>query len=207
MIRILGRNNSGNVQKLCWLADELGLDFVREDYGASYGNTATNAFAALNPNRTVPVVIDGDFVLWESNACLAYLAARYGAGAWYPDDLQDRARAARWMDWTLGRFADSHVTVFHAVARTAPVARDEAKLRRDRDAWSRNIAILDRYLAEREFLAGDRITIGDLPPAPYVHRWFALPIEREDYPNVRRWYDEIAARPAFRRNVADVALN
>lgn len=206
MLKILGRATSANVQKVVWLCDEIGLAFEREDLGGPFGGTDTPEYLALNPNRRVPTIIDDGFVLWESNACVQYLASRHAAGSWYPDDLQVRADAVRWMDFALGTLAGAHVPVFHGLIRTPPDKRDASAIAAGRDDFSRQLAVLDRYLRDRDYVAGDTITIGDIPAAPFVFRWFNLDIEREDYPGLRAWYDRLAARPAFRKNVIDIGL-
>jgi len=78
MIRLLGRHTSGNVQKVLWLLEELGVAYEREDYGRQFGNTQTDEYRALNPNAKVPTLIAGDTVIWESHSILRYLAAMYG---------------------------------------------------------------------------------------------------------------------------------
>lgn len=78
MIRLLGRQTSGNVQKVIFCLEELGLLYVREDYGRQFGNTLTEAYRKLNPNAKVPTLIDGDLVIWESHTILRYLAAVHG---------------------------------------------------------------------------------------------------------------------------------
>ena len=65
---------------------------------------------------------------------------------------------------------------------------------------------MDRYLGESEYLAGSEITMGDIAPAPFVFRWFNMQIDREDYPNLRRWYDSLASRPVFKKIVIDIGL-
>ena len=76
MLRILGKATSINVRKVLWTCEELDLPFVREDWGAGFKSTQTADFLALNPNAMVPVIQDGDFVLWESNAIIRYLATQ-----------------------------------------------------------------------------------------------------------------------------------
>jgi glutathione S-transferase len=99
MLRIWGRLSSINVQKVVWCADELGLPYERTEAGGSFGVVGTPEYLAMNPNGLVPVIDDGGFVLWESNAIVRYLAARHGDGWLWPTDLQLRAEADRWMDW------------------------------------------------------------------------------------------------------------
>ena len=206
MLKILGRPTSANVQKVVWLCDEVGLAFDREDVGGPFGGNDRPEYLALNPNGRVPTIVDDGFVLWESNACVQYLASRHAAGSWYPDDLRVRADAVRWMDWTLGTLASAHVPVFQGLIRTPPEKRNPEAIKAGRDNFSRQLAILDRHLGDNACLAGETITMGDMPPSILVFRWFNLDIEREDYPNLKRWYDAIAARPSFKKHVIDIGL-
>ena len=98
MLRIWGRRNSINVQKVLWCCGELGLDYERIDAGGVFGLTRDPEYLALNPNGLVPTISDDGFVLWESNAIVRYLAARHGSGTLWPEDLRERADAERWMD-------------------------------------------------------------------------------------------------------------
>ena len=98
-LRILGRPNSFNVRKVLWLCDELGIPFVREDWGRGYKPTATPEFLKLNPVAQIPVVLDGDLVLRESHAILRYLATKHGAETLYPSAPEKRVRVEQWMDW------------------------------------------------------------------------------------------------------------
>ena len=76
MIKLLGRQTSGNVQKVLFLLEEIHMPYTREDYGRQFNNTQTDAeYHALNPNAKVPTLVDGDLVIWESNTILRYLAA------------------------------------------------------------------------------------------------------------------------------------
>ena len=96
MIRLLGRQTSGNVQKVIFCLEELGLPYVREDYGRQFGNTLTEAYRKLNPTAKVPTLIDGDLVIWESHTILRYLAAAHGptlTGA----SAAERTMVERWM--------------------------------------------------------------------------------------------------------------
>src|SRR4029450_3728848 len=88
MIKIWGRNTSVNVQKVMWAVGELGLPHERIYCGGPFGKTREPAYLAMNPNGLVPTLEDGDFLLWESNSIVRYLAARYGAGTLEPKDLQ-----------------------------------------------------------------------------------------------------------------------
>ena len=207
MLTILGRATSSNVQKVTWLCDECNIEFERKDIGGPFGGNDKPEYLRLNPNGKVPCVIDDGFVIWESNAILQYLGAKHAPDAWYPIDLKKRGRAVQWMDWALSTYFVAARPVFLDLIRTPADKRDMAAISKARDVWSKAVAILDNYLAGSQYITGDAITIGDMPVAIATYRWFALPIERENYPNLRRWYDSIAARPAFSKNVIDIGLH
>ncbi len=99
MLRIWGRTNSINVQKVLWCCHELSLDYERIDAGSDFGVTDTPEYMAMNPNRLVPTIDDGDIRLWESNVIVRYLAQKHDHGRLCPADIATRFDAERWMDW------------------------------------------------------------------------------------------------------------
>lgn len=201
MLKILGRKNSSNVQKVLWCCDELGLAFEREDIGGSYGKNRDPEYLALNPNALVPTIIDDDFVLWESNSIIRYLAAKHGNGTLYPTDLQARATGERWMDWQLSVVVPAINPVFFGLIRTPPEKRDHAAIAAARDKLAEAMKILDAYLGRSEFVAGPSLTVGDIPVGIMTYRWYTLDIEREDLPNLKQWYDRLTERPGFQKHV------
>ena len=125
MLKIWGRKNSSNVRKPLWAAEELGLAYEAIDAGGAFGVVDTPEYRAMNPNGRVPVIEDDGFVLWESNAIVRYLMARHAANTpWYPADLQARASAEKWMDWTTSSIAGPFRTVFWGVLRTPAEQQD-----------------------------------------------------------------------------------
>ena len=156
----------------------------------------------------VPTIDDDGFVLWESNSIVRYLAEKHGKGTqFFPDDLQARASASRWMDWALSILAPRHVPVFQGLIRTPEAERDYDKINASRDLWAKANGALESWLANHEYLSGDKFGIGDIPASPFTFRWFNLDIEREEFPNVKRWHDAICARPAFKEHVIDIGLS
>ncbi|MFZ5703696.1 MAG: glutathione S-transferase family protein [Pseudomonadota bacterium] len=192
-----GRLNSHNVKKVAWLAIEAGIDHERRDIGGAFG--FTDAYLALNPNRLIPTIEDDGFVLWESNAILRYLAARYAPALW-PADQQARALGDRWMDWQFG-FADAQRDAFLNLIRRSPAERDQAAIERAAVATGKLMAILDAELARRPWLSGDEFGIGDIPMGVYVHTWFSLSIDRPDRPHVAAWYERLKVRPGYAETV------
>lgn len=207
MLKILGRNNSSNVQKVIWCCEELGIAYEREDIGGKFGRNREPEYLALNPNGTVPTIVDNGFVLWESNAIVRYVAAKYGAGKLYPNDPQTRGLADRWMDWQLTVVGPAITPVFFGLIRTPPEKRDKAAIDAARDKLAAAMKILDGYLAKSDYVAGGSLTIGDIPIGIMTYRWYTLEIKREDFSNLKRWYDRLAQRPAFQKHVIAIGLS
>lgn len=208
MLKILGRATSSNVQKVVWICEELNVPYERTDIGGPFGGNDQADYLSLNPNGRVPTIDYDGFVLWESNAIVRYLADKHGAGSSLrPDDIQARASADRWMDWALSTLAGVHVPVYQGLIRTPEAERDMAKIAAARDAWANANKVLENWLADHEYLSGDAFGIGDIPASPFTFRWFNLDIEREDYPNLKRWHDTICERQAFREHVIDIGMH
>ena len=156
----------------------------------------------MNPNAVVPTIVEDGFVLWESNSIIRYLAARHGAGTLCPVDLRSRALGERWMDWQLSILGPAMHPVFWGLVRTAPEDRDDEGIARARDVLTTKMAMLDTFLGRTEFVAGPSFTVGDIPVGIATYRWFNMDIEREDHPNVTRWFEALSARPPFQEYVA-----
>ena len=201
MLRVWGRVNSVNVKKVLWCLHELGLPFERIDAGMEHGVVGTPGYQALNPNARVPTIDDDGFVLWESNAIVRYLSLEYGLGTLCPEDPRQRADADRWMDWSTAHIAPTFRDVFWGMVRTPPEKRDMALIEKNRVATAKALDIADQALASRPFIAGDRLTMGDIPLGCYVHLWMSMPIKRPSHPNLVAWHQRLLGRPAFNAGV------
>jgi glutathione S-transferase len=201
MLRIWGRTNSINVQKVMWAVGELGLAHERIDAGGAFGALDTPEYGALNPNRRIPTVEDDGVVVWESNACVRYLAARYGAGRLWPEDVRRRARADMWMDWQQTTLLADMTLVFLGLIRTPEAQRDQAAIKAAAERLGVTWRVLDEHLADRRFVAGDTLTIGDIPVGAACYRYYNLPIARPSLPNLEAWHERLKQRPAFREHV------
>jgi len=203
MYKIMGRASSSNVQKVLWCCAELGIEYEREDAGMEFGKVDTPEFFDLNPNRRVPVLIEGDFVLWESNSIMRYLAGRHDPdGRLRPADPRVRASAQRWMDWQLSMLGPQFTGLFHGLVRTAPEARDADAIAKSRDLSEFNMEILDTQLGKTDYVAGDAFSYGDIPVAIHVYRWYQFEgIERKPLPNLERWYATLCERQPYRDHV------
>ena len=200
MLKIWGRRNSINVQKVLWTCGELGVEFERIDAGLQFGVNDTPEYKAMNPNGLVPTIDDGGFILWESHAIVRYLARKHGPGKLLPADERTAADADRWMEWYSTTMWPNVRPIFHTLVRTAPEKRNMALVEEHRKLLSANWQIVDAQLASRQYLAGSEFTTGDMPLAVAAYRWFNLAIERPAMPNVERWYRRICERPAFQQH-------
>ena len=194
MIRVLGRQTSGNVQKVLFLLEELGLKYTREDYGRQFNNTNTDAYRKLNPNMKVPTVIDGDVVIWESHTVLRYLAtlhqpALLGAAP------AERTYVERWMDWLLASLNTPYVAVFKD-AKKPPAERGADFSAQSADLVAQ-LKILDGHLAAKSWFALDRLTLADIALG---RSWRAASISQSSGPpspiSLAGWLSSSRGRPS-----------
>lgn len=194
MIKLLGRSTSGNVQKVLFVLEEIGVKYTREDYGRQFNNTTTPEYKKLNPNSKVPTLIDGETVIWESHTILRYLAALHKpelTGA----SPAEKTYVERWMDWLLASLNTPYVAVFKdakkdAAERSADFAAQSADL-------VAQMKILEGHIAGKSWFALDKLTLADIALASIVKRCLDFPIERPDFPELTRWQKSIDTRPAF----------
>jgi glutathione S-transferase len=199
MLKILGKAASINVRKVLWTCAELDIDFDREDWGAGFQSTAQESFVALNPNAMVPVIVDGDFVLWESNAICRYLCNKSGDTQLLPPGAQARARVEQWMDWQATELNNAWRYAFMALVRNSPAHRDQDQIQASVVNWNRHIGILEQQLAAvGPYVTGDCFTLADVVLGLSVNRWMLVPIERPHYPAVLDYYERLTERAGFR---------
>jgi glutathione S-transferase len=203
-LRIWGRANSVNVQKVLWCLHELDLAYERIDAGMAFGRNNEPEYLAMNPNARVPTLAEGDFVLWESNSIMRYLALAHGQGSpIYPQVPKVRAGVDRWLDWTLSTLQPVDRPVFWALVRTPVERRDMVAIQKDADAEAVQWRIVDSQLATRRFIEGDDFTIADIALGAYARRWFGVEgISKPQFSHLERWYAQFASRPGFAQFVA-----
>ena len=200
-IKIWGRRDSSNVQKVVWCCDELGVAFDRIDIGGRFGGNKEKPYLDLNPNGLVPTIEDGGFVLWESNSVMRYLVEKYGDGKLLPPTAEGRANANRWMDWQLTTLGPAITPVFWGLVRTQEEKRDSAAIQSGIEKTTRAWKILDDHLTKNAHVAGDAFTIGDIPLGVWAYRWFNLPIDRPKLDHLSAWYDRLCQRPAYQTHI------
>jgi glutathione S-transferase len=198
MLKILGRVTSINVRKVLWALDELNLHYEREDWGLPIRDPKVPEFLALNPNAQVPVFIEGEFVLWESNAILIYLAER--EGMLLPQHLESRALALQWLTWQATELNPPWGYALNALVRKTPGYDDPARIAESLRQWGAKMAILEAQLAKgMPFVSGDEFTIADIALVLSVHRWMSVPADKPAFPSVEDYYQRTMIREAGER--------
>ena len=199
-LRVLGKASSINVRKVLWTCAELDLPFVREDWGSGFQSTQQAEFLAMNPNAMVPVIVDADLVLWESNTICRYLVGRYGKNeSLLPAEPAARARVEQWMDWQATELNNAWRYAFMALVRKSAAHRDQAQIEAGIAAWNRHIGILDAQLrATGAYAAGSTFTLADVVLGLSVNRWMMTPMDKPDLRHVAAYYDRLSERRGFR---------
>jgi GSH-dependent disulfide-bond oxidoreductase len=153
-------------------------------------------FLAISPNNKIPAIIDADngLRLMESGAILLYLAEK--TGKLWPQDFPTKWRVVEWLMWQMGGPGPFLGQVHHFVKFNPGKSAyaEERYTKEARRLWS----VLDRRLAEHEYVADD-YSIADIAIWPWISRFEWQTVTFDDYPNVKRWYVAIAARPAVQR--------
>ncbi len=198
MLQILGKSTSINVRKVLWLCHELDLPYELQPWGSGHRSTDTQEFRALNPNALVPVIRDGDFLLWESNSICRYLAATAGRDDLLPRPPRERAIVEQWMDWQATELNNSWRYAFLSLVRRSPEHTDPAATAASVNDWNRHMAMLDdRLLSTGRYVAGPRFTLADIVLGLSVNRWLMTPLERPQLSAVMTYYDRLSERPGF----------
>jgi glutathione S-transferase len=205
-LKLWGRISSINVRKVMWTAQYLKLPIERVDAGGKFGLLDTPEFQRMNPNVMIPVLQDDDFTLWESNVIVRYLCEKHSLGNLYPASSQSRFNAERWMDWQQSELNRATGPAFVQWFRTAPELRNAAVIEDSTRKTQRWLAIVEAHLQDHAYMAGDQLTMADIPLLCEIHRWWALPQPRPSYPAIERWYTPLLSHPAS-RGVLDLPIS
>lgn len=202
MITIWGRASSSNVQKVMWLVGELDLLCDRRDVGGKFGGLDSTEFLTLNPHGKIPVLQDGAVTLWESHAICRYLAATYGKDTFWEIDPVKRAKIDQWIEWLQTALQPTFNNgVFWGYFRTAADNRDHDAIARNVTATGALMAMLDARLGQYAYICGDEISLADIVIGSHLFRYHTLHIDWPDQPNLKRYYDGLTERNAYRTHV------
>ena len=201
MLKLWGRVNSINVQKVLWALEELKVPYERTDAGMAFGVVNEPFYKKMNPNSRVPTIDDDGFVLWELNAIVRYLAGKHGAGTLWPSDPRQRADSDRWMDWAANHITPVITPVFWGLIRTPADKRNMAQIAVEAEKTGQAFQVLETGLESKDHVAGKDFTMGDIAVGVNVYRWYALDVKHPSLPRVEAYYQRLQKRPAFQKHI------
>jgi glutathione S-transferase len=196
---------SPNCQKVIALAHEVGtpLDLAMVDLFK--GEARTPAMLAKNPNGKLPILEDGDFVLWESTAMLGYLATKAGRTDLAPAAPRERAEVDRWTSWQGAHFSPAirKVAFERIVKKLAGLgAPDETVVEAGIKEFATVASVLEQSLGTKEYVCG-RLTIADFALTPSATLTASCGLDLEPYPKVKAWLGRMLARNSVKKTLAD----
>lgn len=199
MMKLHGFAMSPNTRRVRLMLEECGEAYEFVDVDLMTAEHKSDAYRALNPTARVPTLVDGDFVLWESNAILEYLAAKYPETKLGPTSPRETGEIARWMFMNAGHLSPNVARIFAHTIRLPPEKRIAQLVDEGRAEVDRSLGALDPALAGREYLLG-RVTIADLSIGPTLSAAPMLGIDLSRFPNVVAWYARMSARPVYKKH-------
>lgn len=196
MIKLYDHPLSGNSYKVRLLLNQLGIDYKKIVVDIFKGEHKTEEFRELNPNQKIPVLVDGEFVIWESNAILLYLANKFSPNNYISSDPETFGLTCQWL-----LFGKTSIDPNLAVARyylrfLNPEQYDSQELEKLQNQGNKALRILDDHFSDNDFLAGD-YSIADIACYPYVMLSHEGGYDLSKYQEVMRWCGKVEVRPQF----------
>lgn len=199
MIKIYGSPKS-SAGRVYWMLEELGLSYERVPLNMSLREQKSSEFLKLNPNGKVPCLIDGDFVIWESMAITQYLVSKYQPQSpLLGSTAEEIGLIAQWSYWSILELQKHAVEWLIQVMFTPHERRDPSVIEKAQSALPPLVSILERALANKRFLLGERFTIADLHVASVINVILGLGFDTSTYPQVHQWIKACQDRPACHR--------
>jgi len=199
-----------NGRKASIMLEELALPYTVHEVNIGKGEQHEPAFLAISPNNRIPAIVDPDgpggkpLSLFESGAILVYLAEKT-ASALLPASGAERAVTFQWLMWQMGGLGPMVGQAHHFLFQPKEVVPYGQK--RYHDETKRLYGVLDRRLADAEYMAGGFYSVADIATYPWIARHERHQVELAEFPNVKRWFDAVGARPAVGKGMAVPFLN
>ncbi|WP_334128824.1 glutathione S-transferase family protein [Sneathiella sp.] len=182
------------------LIKHLGIEVELVEIDMAKGGLRAQDYTALNPNKKAPTLVDGELVLWESAAIMAYLAMQAGSDMWPTDNPRDQAEVLRWLTWNEGHWVRA-VGVNYVEYIIKPQFNmgppDTAAIDANTGNFMKFAKVLDAHLNGRDYLAANRLTIADFALASMARYWRETKLPMENFPNIIRWLDTLMTLPAW----------
>lgn len=193
---------SPNARKVLITLAELGLEADVQQVDLFQGQQKTPEFTKLNPNQLMPVLEDGDFVLWESNAIMQYLAAKKPASGLWPTDARTQADVSRWQSWQSAHWGTACGTftfqnmVKQLVGGGDP---DPAEVAKGEESFHRLAAVLNGHIAGKDWIVGNSMTLADISVGVWLTYWERARMPLAGYGEVKRWYDHLEQQASWKK--------
>lgn len=198
MIKLYGIPASRAFRSL-WMLEELGVEYQNVPTNFATGETRSAEFLKLNPNGHIPVLVDGETVLWESLAINLYLARKYGAGRLWPSAVADEGRTFQWSLWAVTELEPTLLTVLMHRRILPKEQRDAALAAASEAKLAGPFGVLDRALSGRSHLLGDAFSAADLNVAS-VMTWANLAgLDLGKWPQLGAWLKRCTDRPTYKK--------
>ncbi len=192
---------SPNSRKVVAVIHHLQINCTLENVDLSKGEQLISAFLKLNPNHMIPTLVDGDFVLWESNAIMQFLCSKVPNNTLFPDDPHVQADINRWLFWQSAHFGSAcGVMVFERLIKKMFMQQeaDPAEIAKGEERFHRFADVLENHLKSRKWLVGDTLTLADFSVGSFMALADAAQFPMSPYKDIARWYSVIDALPAWK---------
>jgi glutathione S-transferase len=188
---------SPNSRRVVAVLHHLDLDCEREVVDLSKGAQMQPDFVSLNPNHMIPTLVDGDFVLWESNAIMQYLCSKVPNNTLYPVDPRVQADINRWQFWQASHFGSAcGIMIFEKVVKKF-FMQAEADLQEVAERFHRFAQVLEQHLKGRDWLVGNGVTLADFSVGSFLALAELAQYPMSPYTEIPRWYGNIQQLPAW----------
>ena len=204
MLTVYGRKSSANVQKVRWICREGNLEFKTEIVGGKHGGLTSPDFRRLNPNGTIPVLIDGAFILYESNTIIKYISNKFNI---LKSDTQEKiALNNQWIDWSSSVFGLNCSTytahnILLPIEQRNPTLASEAK-KKIRSCFE----LLNTQLEKTNYFLDNELSLADIPIGCWIHRCVVLSLEISEFKLLENLYTNLKERNAFKTSVLSTPL-
>lgn len=195
MLIIYGRKSSANVQKVHWICSEGSLEFKYINVGGKYGGHTSQEFKEMNPNCTIPVLKDDDFIIYESNAIIKYISEKFNI--FKINKKKEIALVNQWIDWS-SLILGLQCATYTAHSLLLPShKRNLSTAKETKEQIYLTLKILDDQLKKNEFIVTDKISLADIPIGCWVNRCVVLNLNISQFPYLKKWYYKLKDRNAF----------
>ena len=197
-----------NGHKVHIMLEECGLEYKVHPVNIGAGDQFEADFLKISPNNKIPAIVDPDgpdgqpISLFESGAILLYLAGK--TGKFLPEDVRGKYDALQWLMFQMGGVGPMLGQAHHF--RMYAPEKIEYAINRYTNEARRLYGVIDKQLSEHAWLAGDAYSVADIATFPWLRSWQNQGVEMDDYPHLKRWFNEIAERPAVKRGVEVLAM-